>query len=226
MLEKSPRIISLSVHLIAVSLIPSGVLVALSKLPQSDTSVLLVNCFVFLVMALIYFITDYFLKSNLFTIATYIFGTISYFNLVTWIGGEYSLNFRAIWTFSAFYGLTLAILPWILVLDFRKQTYRSFEGAGYLVLFSSIFGIVFDTPLEILALFIYTAGIFLGSYVKSAAILTFSFLAITSYILYVNGRYFTDLIGWPVGLILSGFILILSGYIFSKMNKNNLPEKL
>ena len=227
MLEKSPKFISLSIHLIGAVLIPFGISVTLSKLPIFDNSILLINFLVFSALAMVYLTTDFFLKSNLFTTATYIFGTISYFSLVSWILRDQitSLDFRVGWTFTAIYGVVLAILPRILEIDFREKTYKFFEGVGYLAFFISLFGIVFDTPLEIVAVFTYITGIFLGSQIKSSSLLTFSFLAITSYILYVNGRYFTEFIGWPVGLMLSGFILILSGYIFSKMNKKDLSGK-
>jgi hypothetical protein len=199
----------------------------LSKLPIFDNSIILVYSLIFLLLALVYFATDIFLESNLFTTATYIFGTISYFSFVGWFFQvqEYILDFRTTWTFTAIYGVILIILPHILELDFREKTYKFFEMIGYLVFFISLFGIVFDTRLEILAFFVYAFGIFLGSRIKSPSLLTVSFLAITSYILYVNDRYFTGLIGWPLGLILSGFVLILSGYIFSQMNKKELPEK-
>jgi MFS family permease len=219
MLEKAPRFVSLSLHLIGAFLIPFGTFVSLSKLPPVDTSIALISSLVFLSLAMLYFIVDYFLKSNLFTVAVYIFGSISYCSFIFWIGSKNSLDYRHVWALFAVYGYILTIIPRILEPGFRKQTYKFFEGLGYLTLFTSIFGILFETPLEILVIFIYILGIFLGSKIKSSQLIAYSFIAVTAYILRINSAYFIGIIGWPLGLVLSGLILILSGLLFSKFNK-------
>lgn len=220
-LRNAPKFVSLSVHLIGIVLIPNGIFVALSKLPTSSIPNSLMVFLVFASLAAVYLLTDLKLKSKLFTTATYLFSSISYFALVSLFFEQVNIEdgFRIFYTFMLVYALPLIGLPRVLAPGFRSKTYSFFEGLGYFILFSSVFGILLYTLFEILAILVYISGVFLGSYLKSKTIIVHSFIAITLFILYINFRYFADVISWPLALIFSGFILILSSYLFTKIRE-------
>jgi hypothetical protein len=223
---KAPRFIGLSVHLVACLLIPGGVFVILDKLPPLGADDSMIVSLVFLCMAVIYIITDFFLKGNLFTIFTIIFGSMSYIAGVAWIGDLLNLNVD-IWfhIFGIVYTIPLIVLGRLVKDGLRRQTFKFFEGWGYLVLFISIFGLFEgEGMLEAMSAFIFILGIVIGSQIRSISLLTYGFIAVTLFILYVNLRYFAGLDYWPLALIFSGFILLLSSYLFSIVKKKILES--
>ena len=58
--------------------------------------------------------------------------------------------------------------------------------------------------------------------IKSRIALTISTLAVISYVVYLTREYFADSIGWPVALIILGFIVIGLGYLSVNLNKRYL----
>jgi len=227
---KAPKFIGLSVHLIACLLIPSGIFVILDKLPPSGTDGSMVVSLVFLCMAVIYIVTDFFLKGNLFTVFTIIFGSMSYFAGIVWIGDLlnphlYTYFETWIYIFGIVYTIPLIVLGRLVKDGLRRQTFKFFEGWGYLVLFVSIFGLFEgEGMLEAISAFIFILGIVIGSQIRSISLLTYGFIAVTLFILYVNLRYFAGVDYWPLALIFSGFILFLSSYLFSIVKKKILES--
>ena len=57
---------------------------------------------------------------------------------------------------------------------------------------------------------------------KSRIALTISTLAVISYVVYLTREYFADSIGWPVALIILGFIVIGLGYLSVNLNRRYL----
>lgn len=57
---------------------------------------------------------------------------------------------------------------------------------------------------------------------KSRIALTISTLAVISYVIYLTREYFADSIGWPVALIILGFIVIGLGYLSVNLNRRYL----
>ena len=217
-IAKAPKFVSNSLHLIGAFLIPTGIFVILSKMPSSEVKESLVVFLIFLILAGVYALTDYFAKSRLLTTAVYIFASISYSASVSLIADSYRFNDPRFFSiFGIIYALPLMLLPRVMELGFREKVYRFFEGFGYFVFFVSVFQAGAGDPLEILALLVYLGGILLGTKLQSATILAHSFIATTMFILYINFTYFANLITWPLALILSGLILILSGYGFSRL---------
>ena len=57
---------------------------------------------------------------------------------------------------------------------------------------------------------------------KSRIALTISTIAVISYVVYLTREYFADSIGWPVALIILGFIVIGLGYVSVNLNRRYL----
>lgn len=58
------------------------------------------------------------------------------------------------------------------------------------------------------------AVLFLSVYLKSRSFLTFGTLFLMIYIIKITAEYFSGSMGWPLSLVIIGFLLIASGYLF------------
>ena len=61
-------------------------------------------------------------------------------------------------------------------------------------------------------------------YLKSRMVLLLSTLAVIGYIIYFTAEYFADSVGWPIALILLGFIIIGLGYMSISLNKKYILQ--
>lgn len=90
----------------------------------------------------------------------------------------------------------------------------------YIAAFSQVFDTIF---MEMLFPFLAFGGLVLAVIVfKSRIVLSMSTLAVIGYIIYFTAEYFADSIGWPVALILLGFIVIGIGYLSISLNRKYL----
>jgi hypothetical protein len=105
----------------------------------------------------------------------------------------------------------------------KKAIRNALFGLGTLgVLGAGIFiGGIFD--LIFIALIF---GAFYGSvYLKSRSMLTLGALFLMSHIVKLTSKYFVDSIGWPVALIMVGFLIIGVGYMTYNLNKKYISIK-
>src|SRR5262249_40735983 len=61
--------------------------------------------------------------------------------------------------------------------------------------------------------------IFLSVHLKSKAFLTFGSMYLMGYILKITAEYFKNGLGWPLALILAGFLLMAVGYYSFYLNR-------
>jgi hypothetical protein len=91
-----------------------------------------------------------------------------------------------------------------------------FYGAAYSRIASS-------QLMELLFPFLAFGGLALSVVtLKSRIALTLSTLAVAGYVVYLTREYFADSIGWPVALIVLGFIVIGLGYLSVNLNRRYL----
>lgn len=67
--------------------------------------------------------------------------------------------------------------------------------------------------------------LFLSVSLKSRAMLVLGSLFLMGYILKITAEYFSDSLGWPISLVLSGFALIGIGYVTYMMNQRYLRKE-
>lgn len=90
-------------------------------------------------------------------------------------------------------------------------------GAG----FSQVFG---SLPWQLFYFVLVLGGIVLSIYLKSKSILVVSTLFLIFHISYITGKYFANSLGWPISLILLGFVFIGLGYASITINKKYIKE--
>lgn len=92
-----------------------------------------------------------------------------------------------------------------------------FGSGGFL---GAAFSQVFDsTPWQSFYFFIVLGGLFLSVYMKSRSILVMSTLFLIAHVSYITSEYFADSLGWPISLVILGFVFIGLGYASVTINK-------
>jgi len=87
-----------------------------------------------------------------------------------------------------------------------------FLGSAFLQVFNSV-------PWQLLYFLIVLCGLFLSAYMKSRSILIMSTIFLFVHVSYITNEYFADSLGWPISLIILGFIFIGLGYVSVTINK-------
>jgi hypothetical protein len=207
-------------HIVGGILIPLGIFVLLSKLPESNTSLILVSSIIFTSLGVLYLVSDYLQKTNILTVFTYLFFLLGYVFGFSYVLENISWDielFRLAGFFLLIAASSLFTIGLVFKNKLRNNTIKFFEGVGYGGFFYSWFMMVVDSPFEFTSLLVFAGGIILGSMNRIYSLLSFSFIALTMYIIYINTRYFSDIITWPIALIISGLVLIGSGYGFARL---------
>lgn len=87
-----------------------------------------------------------------------------------------------------------------------------FLGATFLQVFGSV-------PWQLLYFLIVLGGLFLSVYMKSRSVLVMSTLFLIAHVSYITSEYFANSLGWPISLVILGFVFIGLGYASVTINK-------
>lgn len=97
-----------------------------------------------------------------------------------------------------------------------------FGSGGFLV---AAFSQVLNSPLwQIFYFLILSGGLFLSIYMKSRSILFMSTIFLVAHITRITSEYFADSIGWPISLVILGFVFIGLGYASVTINKKYIRD--
>lgn len=99
----------------------------------------------------------------------------------------------------------------------RLAPWWNFFGSS--LMFSSFMGLVYETPLDILFPAVPAFVLYVSMKLQSRALLLSSILALLSFISYYSVEYFTNVVGWPIALMIAGMALIGLCAFALKMNK-------
>jgi hypothetical protein len=105
----------------------------------------------------------------------------------------------------------------------QRTPYNSICGFGYFLSSILLLWLGFDlltrTPFEVLYLGIACFMLYVSTLVNSRSVLVTSTIAILSYISYFTHEHFLDSMGWPMCLILLGFIFFGVSNLALRLNK-------
>lgn len=90
---------------------------------------------------------------------------------------------------------------------------------GSALFFSAAMGILYATPFDALFVLFPAAILYLSLILRSRALMFSSILAILSFISYYSAKYFANTIGWPITLMMMGFLLIGGCALAMRLNK-------
>jgi hypothetical protein len=208
-------------HILGALLMPTGVYVLLFELNRDPIALEWIVSWIFLGVTLMYAISYFLNRHPVFTFFSVVYGTGMLYAFSTAI-----LNFPGE-DFFAY--LTMAIgVGYMLLARGFKNTRNSvlsgfFSAFGSLGFLGAAFSRVFDSLFwQLLFLALVSGGIILSLRMKSKAVLIFSTLFLIAHIVFLTSEYFADSVGWPVALIILGFVIIGVGYASFRLGKKYL----
>ena len=178
---------------------------------------------------LVTFLLAYFLyRKTVFTLFNIIFGTWLFFSITNLLIGS---NPYFGWQFFAYRVLCTGLVYALLGYYVTQTAHRALTGVlycfGVLLFLGAAMALGDWKPHQNwfweLSFPGWVFGVmFLSVYVKSKAFLTFGSLYLMAYILKITSEYFTQSLGWPLALVLTGFGLIASGYLYFNLKQKYL----
>jgi hypothetical protein len=230
LIKPSQRVISQVMFTISCALAPLGVYVLLN---EANISFAWPNTFyTALALCVLYGYALWASKKNILVLITIGFASWAYYSLVSKI---FTLDYNS--DIFKWAGMLLGFSYVLIAYGYQsistaidasdekeKRVVRNvLFGLGTLgVLGSGIFiGGFFDL---IFIAFIFAA--FYGSvYLRSQSMLTFGALFLIAHIVKLTSKYFVGSVGWPVALIIVGFLIIGVGYMTYNLNKKYISVK-
>jgi len=212
-------------HFIGGMLIPGGAMVTLSELSVEVISLWPVTI-TFGIIFIFYLTLNYVHKHAILTFFTIANGTVFIYLLVeSIVGGSSYINENL----YAYLTMVIGASYLLLAHAFRDGWNKILIGALYFFgitgFLGAAFSQVFDSiPWQMLYVLIVIGGLFLSVYMKSRIILVMSTIFLIAHVSYITSEYFADSIGWPISLVILGFIFIGLGYASITINKKYLQE--
>ncbi len=214
-------------HLIGGLLVPGGALVTISEL-KVDTITLWPFTLTFGMIFAFYLLLNLVHRSSILTFFAIANGTaFIYLFVESIIDGPFYRH----GDLYAYLTMVVGASYLLLAHAFRNGWNRGlfgvlcfFGSAGFL---GAGFSQVFDSdPWKMFYFLFVIGGLFVSAYMRSRSILVVSTLFLLAYVSYITGEYFADSIGWPVALVILGFIFIGLGYVSININKKYISQSV
>ncbi|MCL9971917.1 MAG: DUF2157 domain-containing protein [Candidatus Pacebacteria bacterium] len=212
-------------HFIGGMLIPGGAVVTLSEINVDSVSLWPV-ALTFGVIFAFYLLLNSVHKNSILTFFSIANGTAFVYLLVAAIIDGPTYFYEDLFTY-----LTMAMGASYLLLAHSFRGGWNNRLVGFLYFFGSIgflgaaFSQVFDSVgWQLLYFAIVFGGLALSVYMRSRSILVLSTLFLIAHVSYITGEYFADSLGWPISLVILGFIFIGLGYISVNINKKYIAS--
>lgn len=173
-----------------------------------------------------YLFLNFYVKKTLLTLLAIINGTAFIYVFVqALIGGSFYQHADL----YAYLTMVIGAVYLLLSYSFRGQQEEKLVGIlnffGVLGLLGAAFSRIYDSTLWLMFFPILVFGGFMFSiYSRSRIVLILSTLFLLSYISYVTGKYFADSIGWPITLVILGFLFIGFGYLSISINRKYMTK--
>lgn len=207
-------------HTVGGILIPIGLIVTIFEFNLAATSFWPVT-FLFGGVFVFYLILSLVQKNVILTFFAFANGTIFLYQFVeSIIEGDFYLHFDFLAYMTMFIGISYLIFGYV----FRDNNYRKLVAPlnffGSVFLLGAGFSQVFEHDLWKLLFFVMTvAGVVVSVFLKSRVILIMSTLFLIIHMVYITGEFFANSLGWPLALVILGFIFIGLGYVSININR-------
>lgn len=207
-------------HFIGGMFIPGGAIVTLSEL-NADVVSLWPVVITFGVIFVFYLLLNFVHKNAILTFFAIANGTAFVYLVVEAIVDGPFYRHEDLYAY-----LTMVIGASYLLLGhaFRQGWDEKLVGVLYFFgitgFLGAAFSRVFDSPpWQMLYFLLVIGGLCLAVYMRSRGILVMSTLFLIAHVSYITGEYFADSLGWPISLVILGFVFILLGYVSININK-------
>jgi len=218
--QKSEDGIGAIFHLVGGVLIPLGVAVTLYELKIYSVSPWSLAV-IFGIVSLFYLLLSVIHKHPVLTFFTIFNGTTFIYLLFDLILDGPYYRYDDLYAY-----LTMVVGASYLFLAYAFRQGWNNKLFGLLCFFGSVgflgavFSQVFDSVLFQLFYFLILFGaLFLSVYMKSRIILSVGTLFLVIHISYITSKHFADSVGWPISLVILGFVFIGLGYVSFSVNR-------
>lgn len=215
--------------LLAGLVMPLGLYVSLDKMGMdvgSNSSQLLI----WLILFVAYIVSFFRFKLTVLSLFAVIFSTVLFHFIISLLTGS-SLSYDShVYEYEAMaVGLAYLCLGYYLSETYQKVLTGFLYGFGVLIFLGSTMTLGGWNPnqntfWELIYPFLVFGIIFLSVYLKSKSFLVFGSLFLVGYIFKLTGEYFSDSMGWPLALMIAGFLVMLVGYYAVKLGKKYFPK--
>jgi hypothetical protein len=208
-------------HVIGGVLIPSGAMVTLSEMNIPGDDIWLITIAFGSIFAF-YLLLNAVHKNAVLTFFAIANGTVFAYALTA--ATTQDLYYTVLDDIFAYLTMVLGLSYLLLAHGFKDSWNKKlisalclFGSAGFL---GAAFSRVFDSGLwELLFFVLVSGGLALSVYMKSRIILIISTLFLIAHVIYITDEYFANSLGWPLSLVLLGFVFIGLGYFTVNLNK-------
>jgi hypothetical protein len=136
------------------------------------------------------------------------------------LGGSFYENGDIYAYLTMIIGVCYLLLSYSFRNDWNKRLTEVLNFLGSAGLLIAGFSEIYDSlPWQLFYLIIVIATFGVSIYMRSRSILVTSTCALIAYVSYITSEYFADSIGWPISLVILGFIFIALGYVSIAINK-------
>jgi len=208
-------------HTLGGVLIPTGVAVTLLEFNITNGWAITAG---FAGIFVFYLLLSQIQKHAILTFFAILSGTATIILLHSTITNGTSLDIWGRGTSYQYLSMVIGVSYVLLARSFRGTQNEQLTGIlhflGSLMFLSSAFSLVISSTIwELVYFLVVFGGIFLAVFLKSRSILALSTLFLLIHVSYITGKYFADSIGWPVSLVILGFLFIGLGYMSVTINK-------
>ncbi|MCX6716785.1 MAG: hypothetical protein NTV72_02600 [Candidatus Taylorbacteria bacterium] len=226
--SKADKNLGATFHFIGGLLIPGGAVVTLVELSTGAYHPWIV-VITFGVIFAFYLLLNAVHKSTVLTFFAIANGTALVYLTVSALIGETSDSSFRILDIYKYLTMAMGVSYILLCYAFRdkwsKKLIWILNFIGIIAFLGTAFSQVFDSiTWQILYFLFVIGGLFLSVYLKNGGVLIISTLFLLAHVSYITSEYFGHSMGWPVSLVILGFLFILFGYISISINKKYIAN--
>ena len=212
-------------HFIGGMLVPGGAIVTLSELSPKSITLWPVTITFGAIFAF-YLLLNFAHKHAVLTFFAIANGTAFIYLLVeAIIDGPYYKHDDLYAYLTMVIGASYLLLAYAFRNGWNKKLIGALYFFGIAGFLGAAFSRVFDSGLwEMLYFLIVLGCLFLSVYMKSRIILVISTLFLIAHVSYITSEYFANSLGWPISLVILGFVFIGLGYASITINKKYIQE--
>jgi hypothetical protein len=230
--SKPKEMIGVIFHFIGGILMAIGVAVSIIELNLDDNFWVIASAY--MIVAIFYFLLTITYKNVLLTFFSIVYSTITVYLLVNAIIGDRYMDMGSYyWVDDIYQFITIAlgVIYLVLVLQFQKTWNNPLVGVLTLVGSTAILWASFTQVLESSSLLVellyfglLIAGGVLSIRMKSRIILVITTIFLIVHVSFITSKYFANSLGWPISLVLLGFVFIGLGYGSIQINKKYITN--
>lgn len=181
--------------------------------------------------AAVYFISFILFRQPILILIALLFATWALYALVglmldeTQIGNELA---GELWSYlTAIIGVAYGLLGYSFIKTDKENLTGPLYCLGSAATLGAGFALTFFQDVWVVLYFIVIlAAIYLSTVLRSRSMLLFGAIALVAQLAHISFEYFADSLGWPLALILAGFMLIGVGYGTFYLNKKYLGKEI